>query len=203
MEEYFFSIRRHHQVEFCSNFWLSQDAAIIVSSVSSFPILRSSRASLHLVSKCQVRRRYQHFHFFWFHHGQFLILCTRIATRSFSSFCQTELITPILYCRKDTDLIHRMNCLKQEFRIPKISIEVFRILTFFLLQDFIVQCTGTFEDKITSPLESLYHFVGCAIPLSFVIVRIAIPSFFLPWTQKCPMSWKVFLRVKINNVENP
>ena len=40
---------------------------------------------------------------------------------------------------------------------------------------------------MTSFFESLYHFVGCAIPVPFVIARIAVPFLFQPWTQKRPM----------------
>ena len=75
-----------------------------------------------------------------------------------------------------TELIHRMNCLKQEFRVHRDSIEVKSIYTFLLLQDPTILCTGTFEHRMTTFLESLYHFVGCAIPLSFLIVRFALPS---------------------------
>ena len=63
---------------------------------------------------------------------------------------------------------------------------------FPLLQDPTTQCTGAFEDKMTSLFESLHHFVGGAIPLSFLIVGIATPLFFRSWTQKRPMSLQEF-----------
>ena len=59
---------------------------------------------------------------------------------------------------------------------------------FPLLQDSTTQSTGAFQDKMTSLVESLYHFVGGAAPLSFLIVGIAIPFFFRSRTQKRRMS---------------
>ena len=115
-----------------------------------------------------------------------ILLSTGIATCSYFFICQAELITPIRHCRIDTDLIHRMNCLKQELRIHKISSEVYGIFTSFLLEDSTIQCTGTFEDRMTSFFESLYHFVGCMF--SHRENRHTI-SLFRPWTPKCPMSW--------------
>ena len=41
---------------------------------------------------------------------------------------------------------------------------------------------------MTSLFESLYHLVGGAIPLSFLVMGIAIPLFFRSWTQKRRMS---------------
>ena len=155
-----------------------------------YPLFQYSEAhaSLHLVSKCQVRKRYQHVHFFWFHHGQFFV----VHGNSYSFFfiiCQTELVAPIRDCRIDTYLNHGMNCLKQELRIHSISIEVNGTSTSSLLQDPTTQSSGTCEDGMTSFFELLYHFVGCAIPLSLLIVRFATPSLFRPWTRQSPMSW--------------
>ena len=68
--------------------------------------------------------------------------------------------------------------------------------TFLLLQGFTTQGTDTFEHKMTSFFESLYHFVGCRIPFSFLSVRrTSIPLLFRPWTPKCPTSLREFHRV--------
>ena len=98
-------------------------------------------------------------------------LSTKIATRSFS-FCQTELIAPIRDGRIGTDLIHGKNCLKQEFRIHSISIEVNGTFPSSSLQDSTTQSAGTCEDGMTCFLNLLYHYVGCSIPLSLLIVKI-------------------------------
>ena len=73
-----------------------------------------------------------------------------------------------------------------------VTIEVKGTSAFPLHQDSTTQSTGAFEDKMTSLFESLYHFVGGAIPLSFLIVGIAIPLFFRSWTKKRPMSLQEF-----------
>ena len=107
---------------------------------------------------------------------------------SFFFFCQAELVTPIRNCSVDTELIDRVNCLEQEFCIFKTSIEVNGTSASLLLQDSTTQSTGTFEDRMTSVFESLYHLVGSAIPLPFLIVGIAVPLLFRPWTRnvQCP-----------------
>ena len=43
--------------------------------------------------------------------------------------------------------------------------------------------------------DSLYHFVGSRIPLSFLSAEIAIPLFFRSWTQKRPVSLRESHRV--------
>ena len=48
-----------------------------------------------------------------------------------------------------------------------ISIEVCGILTLFLLHVSTTQGTGTFEQRMTSFFESLYHFGGCRNPFFF------------------------------------
>ena len=74
-----------------------------------------ARASLHLVSMCQVRRICQHVHFLWFHHGQNSIVHGN-SDLFFFVIRQTELVTLIRDGRIDTDWIHGMNCLKT--RVP-------------------------------------------------------------------------------------
>ena len=151
-----------HQVEFGSNFRLSQDVGM---RLPSFPILGSSRI---LASCFQVPSSEKDTNISTSSVSIMVnFLSPGIATRSFFFICQTELITPIRYSCIDTELIHRMNCLKQEFRVHRVSIEVKSISTFLLLQDPTIQCTGTFEHRMTTSLESLYHFVGCAFSLSF------------------------------------
>ena len=75
-------------------------------------------ASLHPVSKRQIRKKYQHFHLFWLHHGQNFIV-HKNTDSSFFFFCQAELVTPIRNCSVDTEQIDRVNCLEQEFCIFK------------------------------------------------------------------------------------
>ena len=77
---------------------------------------------------------------------------------------------PIRNCSVDTELIDRVNCLEQELCIYGISIEVIGTSAFPLLQDPTTQSTGAFEDRMTSPFELLYHFVGRAVPLILLIV---------------------------------
>ena len=114
---------------------------------------------------------------------------------SFFFFCQSELMTPFRNCSVDTELIDRVNCLEQEFCIYRITIEVNCTSAFPLLQDPTTQSSSAFEDRMTSLFESLYHFVGGAFPLSFLIVGIAIPLFLRSWTQKRPMSLQEFYGV--------
>ena len=99
-------------------------------------------------------------------------------------------MTPIRYCSLTTELIYRMNCLEQEFCVHRVSVEVNGTFTFLLLKDSTTQSTDSFEHKMTNLLVSLYHLVGDATPLSFLIVGIAIPLFFRSWTQKHPMSFQ-------------
>ena len=114
------------------------------------------------------RRRYQQFRFFWLHHGQ-IFSVHKNSDSSFFFFCQAELITPIRNCSVDTELIDRVNCLEQEFCICKISIEVNGTSAFPLLQDSTTQSNVAFEDKMNSLFDSLYHHVGGAILMSFLI----------------------------------
>ena len=72
-------------------------------------------------------------------------LSTGTATCCFFFIRQRELITPIRDGRTDTDLVHGVNCLKQEFRIQRVSIEVNGTFTSSLLQDPTTQSTGTFK----------------------------------------------------------
>ena len=111
---------------------------------------------------------------------------------SFFFFYQSELITQIRNCSVDTEPIDRVNCSEQEFCIYEISVEVNGTNAFPLLQDSKTQSTGAFEDKTIGLFESRYHFVGGAIPLSFLIMGIAIPLFFRSWAQKRPMSLQEF-----------
>ena len=72
-----------------------------------YPLFQYSEAcaTLHVVSQCQVRKRHQHFHFFWFHHGQNSSVNGK-SDLSFFFIRQTELITPTRDRRVDTDLVH-------------------------------------------------------------------------------------------------
>ena len=89
-----------------------------------------------------------------------------------------------------------MQCLKQEFCVWRISIEVNDFFTFFLLQDSTTQGTDTFEYTMTSFFKSLFHFVGCFIKFSCLSVwRISKTLFFRPWTQESPMSLREIHRV--------
>ena len=110
--------------------------------------------------------------------------------------CQSELITPIRCSCIDTELIHRMNCLKQEFRVHRVSIEVKSIfLPFFCFKIPRFQCTGTFEHKMTTFLESLYLFFGLCDPTVLVDrenrLTISLPT---PGHRNVPCPGKIFSR---------
>ena len=151
-------------------------------------VFEGQRASLHPVSRCLSGRRYQQFHFFRSTMVK-IFFVYRNTDSSFFFFCQTELTTPISNYENWT-------AWKQEFCIHSISMEVNGTSALLLLQDPTTQCSGTFEDRMTSFFESLYYCVGCAIPLPFSIVRIAIP-FSLPTLDS--ETSNVLLRISSRN----
>ena len=200
MKEWFLSIHHPYRVEFGVQFpavtrgW---NKAFFTKLRHLYPLSHYSKvcATLHLVSKCQIGMRYQHFHFFLFHHGQNSMVHGN-SDLLFFFIRKTELITPIRDGRVDTDLVHRMNFLKQGFRVPRISIEVNGTFTSSLLQEPATQGTGTYEDKMTSFFAFMLYVnynvlmtradgIGLAMTLGLVSTPRCTPTLSVPWEFRC------------------
>ena len=57
---------------------------------------------------------------------------------------------------------HKMQCLKQDFCVWRVSIEVNDFFNFLVLQDSTTQGTETFEYTMTSFLKKNYHWTESA-----------------------------------------